>query len=880
MNRRNFFRISAVGALSLPNFPSRLEAAEEPGQTKREISSAFDRVPDLVRRALSTRIVGFPTIEPMFGGVFLPGGKSTQLISANGFTSFNTQVQAASGYRIASFTAIRNMNSTWYYAALQPGSGSFILLRTSSASQFQQTFQQNQSGYTLVDFSVTWEQGQLYYTGYWLAVSAPAKQTLVWDVDFNDLVTEWTNLSKQNNRMTRFQSFPQQDAAAYTALFEPGSDSYTLFGSSLADFSSDVTGKFAGNTLVGLAFDSVEGYMFGCGRALVPSAQFVWNEDWTTLSATAQQLAAKGLILSAVVAYPNAPDFNDYFAANLAPFVMGYAYAVGLNGQVVSNGYGLARGPHEQQNHSAAFTPNTRINIASVSKAVTGLAMEVFVLKYPHITLDSPFWPLIASRVPNPHPSVKTVTLRNLATMMSGMATPPVEGPLFGNLWPYLNTYLAQPLVGTPGVTYSYNNENFTILQAVIDQVTGQDYVAWVTENVLTPAGIHSSIFNATPDPSTKATLLYSGPNDTRPGGYYPAINFVAPGGWISSASELLKIPLALRGTNVIPASSVSDMLTGIGLDPPYQGNYGTYYKKNGELENGATTPQILNTCIIRFPEGYDIALVANSHAPVDVVDICCRAFDSRGQVTTGETSAIAAVVGTATYLPKVAPGGYCSIIGAGFTDQPEAYWAITNSALPTSLEGIRVNVNGAPAYVQYASRTQVNILLPSNVTPGVADIELITPVGVMRSTVEVDAAAPGLFTYTRKGAVYASAVYANGSGVVYVGAPGSLPGSETRPATAGDIIELFATGCGPTQPAAPDGVVPSKVYPAADLTAFQVTIGGKSAPVLFAGLTGAGLWQIHVQIPSGLVGGNQPLVLSVNKVASQPNVMIMVLGG
>ena len=79
--------------------------------------------------------------------------------------------------------------------------------------------------------------------------------------------------------------------------------------------------------------------------------------------------------------------------------------------------------------------------------------------------------------VPNPDPSVKPVTLRNLATMKSGMLTPPDEGPLSGDLWSYLNTYLAQPLVGIPAVTYSYNNENFTILQGVIDQVTGQDYV-------------------------------------------------------------------------------------------------------------------------------------------------------------------------------------------------------------------------------------------------------------------------------------------------------------------------------------------------------------------------------------------------------------------
>jgi len=219
----------------------------------------------------------------------------------------------------------------------------------------------------------------------------------------------------------------------------------------------------------------------------------------------------------------------------------GYAYAVGYNGQVAANGYGFARSPNEPQNGNKAFTPTTRCNLASISKAITGIALEVLIRKYPSVTLDTPFWPLISSMVPNPDPSVKPVTLRNLATMKSGMLTPPDEGPLSGNLWPYLNMYLAQPLVGTPGVTYSYNNENFTILQGVIDQVTGQDYVTWVTQNVLVPAGIDTSIFNPNPDPIATATLLYGGPSDTRDGDYFGPLDFVAPGGWISTAQELLK---------------------------------------------------------------------------------------------------------------------------------------------------------------------------------------------------------------------------------------------------------------------------------------------------------------------------------------------------
>jgi len=130
------------------------------------------------------------------------------------------------------------------------------------------------------------------------------------------------------------------------------------------------------------------------------------------------------------------------------------------------------------------------------------------------------------------------------------------------------------------------------------------------------------------------------------------------------------------------------------------------------------------------------------------------------------------------------------------------------------------------------------------------------------------------------KGVIYASSVFAGLSSVVYAAAMGALPGYASRPAAAGDIIELYATGCGPTNPAAPDGVALTKIYPTANLAAFEVTIAGKTAPVLSADLVGPGLWQMNVQIPPGLAGGDQPLVLSVNKVASQPNVMLTVQGG
>ena len=54
----------------------------------------------------------------------------------------------------------------------------------------------------------------------------------------------------------------------------------------------------------------------------------------------------RSCFLSALAGYPDAPDWDDYFEANLAPYVMGYAYAVARNGQTIITGGGP--GPRRQ----------------------------------------------------------------------------------------------------------------------------------------------------------------------------------------------------------------------------------------------------------------------------------------------------------------------------------------------------------------------------------------------------------------------------------------------------------------------------------------------------------------------------------------------------
>jgi len=92
------------------------------------------------------------------------------------------------------------------------------------------------------------------------------------------------------------------------------------------------------------------------------------------------------------------------------------------------------------------------------------------------------------------------------------------------------------------------------------------------------------------------------------------------------------------------------------------------------------------------------------------------------------------------------------------------------------------------------------------------------------------------------------------------------------NPAKAGDVVVVYCTGLGATNPAMRSGeaALPSPLAKAT--TPVQVTIGGQPAVVHYAGLTPGfvGLYQVNVQVPSGVTPGSSvPLVISQDGVPS-----------
>jgi uncharacterized protein (TIGR03437 family) len=118
-----------------------------------------------------------------------------------------------------------------------------------------------------------------------------------------------------------------------------------------------------------------------------------------------------------------------------------------------------------------------------------------------------------------------------------------------------------------------------------------------------------------------------------------------------------------------------------------------------------------------------------------------------------------------------------------------------------------------------------------------------------------------------------------NGSGAYgggtydIIGPTGSSLGYPTVAAKAGDSIELFAGGLGPTNPAVQAGQAFSSAAPTTN--AVTLRINNISVTPAFAGLSGAGLYQINVTVPAGLGTGDVSLAAAVGGAQTPAGVVI-----
>lgn len=241
-----------------------------------------------------------------------------------------------------------------------------------------------------------------------------------------------------------------------------------------------------------------------------------------------------------------------------------------------------------------------------------------------------------------------------------------------------------------------------------------------------------------------------------------------------------------------------------------------------------------------------------------------------------GERPAIneSGVVNGASFAPGLVAGSWASIFGTNLAPSQKFWHGLISSegVFPTEIDGVEVKVQGVKAALYFISPNQINFQVPDVNLTGPVSVEVSTRAGSTERPAQVQAISPAFFMFDPDNRKYVAATHPNTNGVA-VGRAGLFAGRESRPARPGDVIEMWGTGFGPTNPARPAGRVIESAPLANEV---RVRIGGVEVTPQFAGLTGAGLYQINVPVPE-LPAGDHAVVATVNGVETQAGAFLTV---
>jgi uncharacterized protein (TIGR03437 family) len=189
-------------------------------------------------------------------------------------------------------------------------------------------------------------------------------------------------------------------------------------------------------------------------------------------------------------------------------------------------------------------------------------------------------------------------------------------------------------------------------------------------------------------------------------------------------------------------------------------------------------------------------------------------------------TPILAAVVNAASFQSgAVAPGEIISIFGSGIGPATGTPWQFVNGVALTTLAQTQVLFGGTPAPLIYVSASQINAIVPYEVAGGSAVSMQVSYQGNPTNSISLNVAAtaPGLFTADGSGS----------HGGAILNQDNTL-NTAANPASAGSVVQIFATGEGVTNPPSMDGKLQSGSTPPVPVAAVSVTIGGKPAAVVY----------------------------------------------
>lgn len=353
-------------------------------------------------------------------------------------------------------------------------------------------------------------------------------------------------------------------------------------------------------------------------------------------TASAKQLGN----LPATVKFDQA-KFANYIHDKLDTTTVGYAMVLYKDGKYVTSnaaGYSvLKKDVPDILGEGMSFRPETRINIASVTKPITATAVLKALQEDPEVSLDSK----VADFLP-PHwtkgPGVKDLTFRDFLSQYTGM-NDNGGGTSIGALrewiktgvtrdktdYIYINGNLAIFRIALPYLKARKNatavnalNQLAKLDEKLFNKTASENYVKIVQDTVFIPMGIKNVTMK---DDGKYSTRFYN--KDNNAAGYKAEdwTEFGGGGGFVMSAYELATFMANVRYNDNILAPSTRKLMDDnfLGWQDPaawtaYKGKFGDYLGHGGGLNYGPDSAKVgMNSIVINYPSGYQAVLLINS---------------------------------------------------------------------------------------------------------------------------------------------------------------------------------------------------------------------------------------------------------------------------
>ena len=286
------------------------------------------------------------------------------------------------------------------------------------------------------------------------------------------------------------------------------------------------------------------------------------------------------LLLSALLlAAPPAPDSLDAFIRTQMAMrkIPGLSLAIVDKGKVIyARGYGVTT-----PGGKTPVSTETLFLAGSISKSVSAMG-ALKLVEAGTLSLDEDVnGKLTTWKVPdNGYTGNEKVTLRRILSHTAGLTVHGFAGYEVGTPVPTLPQILdgATPANSapvrvdtTPGAMWRYSGGGYTVMQLMMNDVTGEPFDQWMASNVIAPLGMSRSSFAQPPSaamaPSTAAGQY--APGTPVPGRWHLYPEMAAAGLW-TTATDLAQFIIAVQqsyaGTSnpVISQAMTHDMLTNV----------------------------------------------------------------------------------------------------------------------------------------------------------------------------------------------------------------------------------------------------------------------------------------------------------------------------